>query len=152
MDRIDRKIAGIVQADGRVSSADIAQAVGVSVSTANERVRRLATTGILHQWRGVLDPARVGAGLCAHVLLDVSYEGEEELCRFLCDQPEVQELHHISGPHSYLMKLRLRDTQALQGFLQNVVKPQPAVQRTETILSLSTLKETSAVKIAPPQD
>ena len=150
MDEIDRKISSLVQADGRASSADIAGAVGVSLSTANERLRRLVASGVIRQWRGVLDPQRAGAGLCAYVFLDVGYDGEEALCQMLRDQPEVQELHHISGPHSYLMKLRLRDTEALQAFLQDVVKPQAAVQRTETILSLSTLKETTVVKVMPP--
>lgn len=103
-------------------NADVAEAVGVSVSTANERVRRLAATGVVAGWRGVLDPEKAGAGLCAFVLLDVGYDGEEAACGVLTDQTEVQE----------------------------VVKPLSAVQRTETILSLSTLKETTAVKITPP--
>ena len=98
----------------------------------------------------MLDPQKAGAGLCAFVLLDVGYDGEAEACDVLTGQEEVQELHHISGQHSYLMKIRVRDTQALQSFLQEVVKPLGAVQRTETILSLSTLKETTAVKITPP--
>ncbi len=150
MDAIDRKIATLLQADGRASNAEIAEHVGVSVSTAHERVRKMATSGEIKAWRAVLDPAAVGAGLCVFVLVDMQYEGEEDACAALVACPEVQELHHISGPHSYLMKLRLRDTPALQAFLQEVVKPLPAVMRTETLLSLSTLKETSAVKLTEP--
>lgn len=149
MDKTDRLIADLVQRDGRASSAEIAEAVGVSVSTANERVRRLSSTGAVSAWRGILDPTKAGAAFCAFILLDMSYDGEEEACRHLLDQPEVQELHHISGPHSYLMKVRVYDTAALQMFLQEVVKPLQAVNRTETILSLSTLKETTLVKITP---
>ncbi len=151
MDKIDREISETVQLNGRASSAELAEAVGVSVSTANERVRRLAAAGVIQAWRGVLDPVKVGAGLCGFMLLDMSYQGEAEACEVLQDRPEVQELHHISGAHSYLMKVRVRDTQAMQQFLQEVVKPLPAIQRTETIFSLSTLKETTAVKITEPE-
>lgn len=148
MDAIDQQIAEILQTNGRVSSAEVAQAVGVSVSTANDRIRRLHTVGIVTEWRGVLDPARVGAGVCIFVLIDMKYEGEEQACAALRSCPEVQELHHISGPHSYLMKLRVRDMPAFQAFLKNTVKPLPAVIGTETLISLDTLKETSAVLIS----
>ncbi len=149
MDGIDQKICGIIQRDGRKSSADIAEAVGVSVSTANERVRRLAATGVIAAWRGVLDPAHVGMGLCGFILIDMGFEGEEEAKAILSNQPEIQELHHISGAHSYLAKVRVADTAAMQAFLQNVIKPIVAVLRTETIFVLETVKETTEMAIAP---
>lgn len=147
MDDVDLKIAEILQTDGRASSAEIAETVGVSVSTASERVRRLVSTGVISEWRGVLAPDRVGAGFCVFVLVDMAYDGEKEACSALIAQPEVQELHHISGQHSYLMKLRVRDTPALQAFLHEKVKPLKAIQKTETLISLSMLKETTAIKI-----
>lgn len=143
---MDKKIAEILQVNGRASSAEIAEAIGVSVSTANERVRRLAKDGVVTEWRAVLDPDKVGAPLCAFVLLDLAYEGEEEACDALVVCPEVQELHHISGRRSYLMKLRLSDVAALQTFLHDKVKPLNAVMKTETIISLQPLKETSVLK------
>lgn len=150
MDKIDRNICRIVQSDGRISSSEIAETVGVSVSTANERVRRLVANGVISSWRGVLDPVRAGAALCSFVLIDMVYEGEEEATEILRSRPEVQELHHISGPHSYLMKIRVANTEAMQEFLQQVVKPLRAVQRTETIFTLGTLKETTELLIGTP--
>ncbi len=149
MDEVDRKIAELLQSDGRASSAEIASAVGVSVSTASERVRRLVSTGAIKEWRGIVDPQKVGASLCIFVFLDLSYDGEADACEALRTQDEVQELHHISGQHSYLMKLRVQDTAALQRFLQDKVKPLKAIQKTETFLSLETLKESTAVKFSP---
>ena len=148
MDEIDRKIADMLQADGRATSTEIAAMVGVSVSTANERVRRLVSNGTIKDWRGVLDPEKVGAGLCVFVFLGLAYDGEAEACEALRNCEEVLELHHISGQHSYLMKVRVRDTGALQDFLQTSVKPLKAVLRTETLLSLEALKETTAVKMS----
>ena len=149
MDQIDRKIAKILQADSRTSSASIAEAVGVSVSTASERVRKLASTGVITEWRAVLDPVKAGAGLCSFVLIDMAYNGEEVAKYFLQARPEVQELHHISGSHSYLAKIRVADTSAMQRFLQDVVKPLSAVLRTESMIVLETAKETSEVLLDP---
>ena len=148
MDDIDRKIANIVQVDGRASSADIAAAVGVSQSTANERVRRLSSSGIIKEWRAVLDPGRVGANLCALILVDVNYDGEEETKATLATFPEIQEIHHISGAHSYLLKIRVSDTSALQKFLHDKIKPLGAIIRTESFIVLETIKETTEVLIS----
>jgi Lrp/AsnC family leucine-responsive transcriptional regulator len=148
MDMIDRNICDIVQKNGRASSAEIAQAVGVSVSTANDRVRRLASAGIIQGWSGRLHPEKVGANLCAFVLIDIAYQGETEACDQITKQPEVMELHHISGAHSYLAKVRVKDTRALQWFLANILKPISAIQKTETIISLEAIKETGVVLIS----
>lgn len=149
MDTIDKKICELVQRDGKASSAVLAEAVGLSVSAANERLRRLDAAGVIRAWRGVLDPARVGAGLCAFVLVDMSFAGEAEAAAALTARAEVQELHHISGAHSYMMKVRVADMPAMQRFLAEVVKPLAAVTRTETIFALATVKETSEVAVAP---
>ncbi|RYH11577.1 Lrp/AsnC family transcriptional regulator [Tropicimonas sp. IMCC6043] len=147
MDTIDRKICDLLQSSGRASSAELADAVGLSVSSANERVRRLSAQGIVTGWRAQLDPEAVGAALCALVFIDMDYTGEAEACAALIARPEVMELHHVSGPHSYLAKIRVKDSAALQRFLQEQLKPFPAVRRTETLLSLQALKESGAVAI-----
>ncbi len=150
MDRIDRKICEILQHTGRASSAEIAAEVGVSVSTANERVRRMASGGEIQGWHARLDPDIAGAGLCCFVLVDMAYDGESDACAALIAHDEVMELHHISGAHSYMMKLRVRDTRALQDFLASHVKPLTAVVRTETMISLEALKESPVMRISEP--
>lgn len=148
MDAIDRQILNIVQNDSRQSAAQIAKAVGVSVSTANERVRKLTASGHVKAWQAVLAPEKVGADLCAFLLLDMDYHGEREACQELSALDEVQELHHISGAHSYIMKVRVADTKALQALIGTKIKPLAGVLRTESMLVLSTEKETPKMRIA----
>ncbi|PHR93708.1 MAG: AsnC family transcriptional regulator [Robiginitomaculum sp.] len=148
MDKIDRKILNIVQEDSRRSSAEIAKAVGVSVSTANERVRKLTANGYIKAWQAVLEPEKVGAGLCAFLFIDMDYQGEAEACAALSALEEVQELHHISGAHSYMVKVRVADTAALQTVLSTKIKPLAAVLRTESMLVLHSVKDTPKMKIA----
>lgn len=148
MDEIDRMICDTVQRDGKLSSAGLARAVGLPVSTANDRLRRLEAQGVIAAWRAVLDPMRVGAGLCAFVLVDMAHDGEADAVAALRARAEVMELHHVSGAHSYLLKLRVRAMPDVQRFLADVLKPLAAVQRTETIFALETLKETSEVCVA----
>lgn len=148
MDAIDKQIAGLLQADGRLSSAQIGASTGLSVSAAGERVRRLAASGAVTAWRAVMDPNRFDLKLCAFVLVDMKYEGEDEAKQAMAAMPEIQEIHHISGAHSYLVKIRVRDTAALQDLLHNRVKRLGAITRTESIIVLETVKETSELAIA----
>jgi Lrp/AsnC family leucine-responsive transcriptional regulator len=149
MDEIDRKICALVQSDAKRPTAAIAEAVGLPLSTTADRLKRLQASGAIQGWHAALDPAALGAGLCAFVLIDMDFDGEDEATRTLAAHPEVQEVHHVSGPHSYLVKLRLADMKALQRFLAEVVKPLRAVTRTETILALDTVKETAAIAVPP---
>ncbi len=147
MDEIDRKIAEILQEDSRTPATALAEAIGTSVSTANERVRRMLTNGTIKAFRAVLKPEAAGAGLCAYILIDMAFEGEDLAKFVLQSRPEVQELHHISGAHSYMAKIRVADTAAMQVFLQDVVKPLKAVIHTESMIVLDTAKETTAMRI-----
>ncbi|MBR9653096.1 Lrp/AsnC family transcriptional regulator [Thalassovita aquimarina] len=152
IDAIDRKICALLQDNARASSTEVAQAVSLSVSAANERIRRLSSSGAIRGWHASLSPDLFGASFCAFVLIDMDFDGEAEAVAELSARQEVQELHHVSGPHSYLMKLRLADTKALQSFLTEVVKPLPAVSRTETIIALDTAKETPAIALRGSAD
>lgn len=147
MDRIDRQICALVQSDAKRSTAQIAEAVGLPLSTAADRMKRLQAAGVITGHHATLSARALGVPLCAFVLIDMGHAGEAEAVAALTARPEVLELHHISGPHSYLMKLRLPDMAAMQRFLAEVVKPLPAVTGTETIFALDSVKETSALPI-----
>ncbi|PIE07700.1 MAG: AsnC family transcriptional regulator [Rhodobacterales bacterium] len=147
MDHIDRKICDLLQEDAKRPTSAIAEAVGLPLSTAADRLKRLTASGAIRGIHAALDPAALDAGLCAFVLIDMSHDGEAEAAARLTADPRVQELHHISGPHSYLAKLRVKDIAALQSFLAGVVKPLPAVRHTETLLALDSLKETAAIAL-----
>lgn len=152
MDRIDRKICAIVQSDAKRTTAQIADEVGLPLSTAADRLKRLQSAGAITGFHAALSPEALGVPLCAFVLIDMRYEGEADAAATLAARDEVQELHHISGAHSYLAKLRLPDMAEMQRFLAEVVKPLPAVTRTETIFVLDSLKETAALPIVTSDD
>ena len=151
MDPIDRKIISLLQADNRLSNAETGQAVGLSVSAANERVRRLNSSGVIRGNHAVLDPDRVGLPLCAFVFVDLAPHPDEAGFRAdIAARPEVQEIHQVAGAHCYLLKIRAGGTRALQRFLTEHVSRQSDVLRTETVIVLETIKETSALGLPEP--
>ena len=64
--------------------------------------------------------------------------------------PEVLECHHVAGDYSYLLKLRLTGTGHLERFLSEQVKSLTGIQRTHSIIALSSAKETRAIDTSAP--
>lgn len=143
MDEIDRKIAYLLQADNQLSNAEIGAAVGLSVSAAHERVRRLNASGIIRGHHAVLDPEQVALPLCAFVFIDLAPHPDEAGFRAaIAARPEILEIHQVAGPHCYLIKIRVSGMRALQQLLTEHIKSQADVLRTESVMVLETIKET----------
>lgn len=148
MDNIDRKIIGHVQVFGRATSAEIAAACGLSVSAANDRLKRLQERGVIVGWAARVDPDTVDLGLLAFMFVEI--DRTEHNSRFIAaatDMPEVLELHHVTGEWSYLLKIRARDTRALEALITERLKALPGVVRSLTHIALSSAKENGPLPV-----
>jgi Lrp/AsnC family transcriptional regulator, leucine-responsive regulatory protein len=144
MDEIDKNLLRLLQIDNRRSSADLAEEIGLSVSATSDRVRRLNAAGAIIANRAILNAGEVGFKLCAFIFVDLEPRADEiAFAETVCGIPEVQEAHHITGQHSWLIKVRVADPAELQNLLVNNLKIIPGVLKTETIIALHTAKETT---------
>lgn len=143
MDAIDRKILDRIQVDGSLTYAEIGAAVGLSASSVNDRLKRLRADGVLRRMTAEIDPAALDLKLLAFILVVVEDgAAEAEFRGNMLASPEVLECHHVTGEFSYLLKLRLRDTAQLERFLMDRLKAVRGVSRTQTLIALSSSKET----------
>jgi Lrp/AsnC family leucine-responsive transcriptional regulator len=150
MDDIDRKIIAHIQAEGRASLAEVGAAAGLSVSAANERLRKLQAAGVVRGWEARIDPDAIGLGLLAFVfLLHGDHAAEAAFREGAAALPEVLECHHVTGEWSYLLKVRARDAAGLER-LMGRLKALPGVGRTMTTIALSSPKETARLPAALP--
>lgn len=148
MDAIDRQIVALLQRDSRLSYAEIGGRVGLSVSAVNERLKKLAARGVVRAFVAIVDAQAVGFALCAFVQVLVDRpEHEAAFVTHLTRTPEVQECHHVTGDYSYLLKIRARDTAHLEALLGDRIKSLPGVVRTQTIVVLSTPKESTELPV-----
>src|SRR5262245_65618846 len=77
-------------------------------------------------------------------------ESEKVCLKKLLSQPFVMEAHHVTGTWNYMLKVRVKNTRMLEGLLAKVIKAVPGVERTETIIVLSSVKETAQIPIREP--
>lgn len=146
MDKIDRKILAELQGDADLPYAELGARVGLSASAINERLKRLKAGGQIRRLTAEIDPAALGLNLLAFLLIRLDPSAREDAFRqAMAQAPQVLECHHITGQYSYLLKLRLRGPADLEQFLSSDVKTIPSVVATETIIALSSIKESRAL-------
>ena len=120
LDRIDHKILRQLQANARITNADLARSINLSPTPCLERVRRLEADGYILDYVTLLNPQKLGAGVISfvQVLLDRTSPGvfnrfKEQVA--LC--PEVMECHMVAGGFDYLLKVRTRSMLEYREFL-----------------------------------
>jgi Lrp/AsnC family leucine-responsive transcriptional regulator len=146
LDDKDRRILALVQRDAKLAQAEIARRVGLSAAAVNERLKKLETAGFLRRYVAVVDPKAVGAGIAAFVEVFVEHpRSEPGFIEQMRGLDEVQECHHITGEFSLLLKIRVRDMEALQRLLIDQINSLEGVRQTRTVIVLSTSKEESYV-------
>ncbi len=152
MDDTDRTILTILQRDGRIANAEIARQIGMAPSAILERVRKLEERGVIRDYTARVDPAALGHGLLAFVLVRTA-----DTCRqdrtgpALAELPEVQEVHHIAGDDCFLIKVRARDTEDLGRLLRERLGALDSVKNTRTTVVLETLKESTLIPVLNPE-
>ncbi|MEO6015599.1 MAG: Lrp/AsnC family transcriptional regulator [Devosia sp.] len=144
LDPTDRKLLDLLQRDGLQSMSELSKAIGTAPSTLNDRVKRLGRLGVIKGTHAHLDPQVLGLNLLAFVFVGWNDGGvEADFLKRVAAAEQVLECHHVTGGWNYLLKVRVRDTRALEAFLGEVLKKVKGLQRTETLIVLSSPKETS---------
>ena len=149
-DEIDRKLLALLQADDRPALADLSKTLGVAASTINDRIKRLVRQGIITGFHARLSPDALGLSLLAYMLIAWGDpKVEQQFLKKIRASSAVLECHHVTGTWNYLVKVRVKTTRELEAFLSDIKKSLPGVQRTETIIVLSSAKETWSLDVAP---
>lgn len=152
IDQTSLAILKTLQSDARISNAEIARRVGLAPSAVFERIRKLEERGAVRGYNANIDPASVDLGLLAFVFLRADERGGAPRTEAaLVAMPEVQEVHHVAGEDCFLLKVRARDTAALNELLANRIGALENVSSTRTTIVLRTAKETSTIPIASPE-
>jgi Lrp/AsnC family leucine-responsive transcriptional regulator len=149
MDGIDIRLLDILQRQGRTKRNDLAGAVGLSVPSVSERLRKLEEGGIITGYHARVDHRKLGRDITAFIFVTV--DSSRHYAKFLEHAgviDEIQECHAVTGDPSHILKIRTANTGSLEKLLAKI-QAWPGVVSTRTNLVLSTSKETSRIKVDP---
>ena len=142
MDKIDLAILDELKKNGRSSVSDISRKVLLSVPAVAERIRKMEQSGIIQQYTVKIDRNRTDLQLLAFIFVTVDRtENIEHFRNAIVRYPCVLECHHVAGAYDYLLKVALADTEALEEFLSGTLKKIRGTAASNTIITLTTLKE-----------
>jgi len=151
LDATDLLLVELLQQDARTPQAALAKKVGLAASSVNERIRKLERQGYITGYHAHLSSEAMGYELLAFIY--VAWRNPKTEAKFLAkiaDEASIIEVHHVTGVWNYMLKVRVKNTRMLEKLLANVIKAVSGVERTETIIVLSSVKETSTIPTREP--
>lgn len=143
VDASDLKILDVLQADGRITTSDLAERLGLSPTATGERLRRLTRDGVVTGYGARLDPHRLGLGLLVFVEVSLdktTSDAFERFARAVRLTSEILECHMVAGGFDYLVKARVADMAAYRRFLGDVLVALPGVRETRTYAVIDEVK------------
>lgn len=140
MDNIDIKILKLLQKNARITVSDISREINLSVPAISERLRKLETSGIIQQYTAILNPKPLRKDLTAIMFITLERPRyTEKFVEYVKSEDEILECHTLAGDFDYALKIITESTYTLECLL-NRVKSVQGVQKTRTIVVLSTVK------------
>ena len=136
MEEINRKIIALLAADGRMSFTELARQTGLSVSAAQQRVRRLEQRGVIRGYSAVISPEEIGLPLTAFVsITPFDPAAPDDAPDRLAHLAAIEACHSVAGDESYILKVRVASPVALEEMLQEIRAAASVSTRTTIVLS-----------------
>ena len=153
LDAFDIRILALLQRDASLSTAALAEQIGVSVSPCWRRVRRLRAEGYIKSTVALIDRRKSGCGpkIFAQVKTSgLTDDSRAELLRRIEAIPEILECYTVAGESDFMLKLIVPDALWYQEFLIRVLSRLPGIKDVRSIFTLAEAKYTTALPLKVP--
>jgi Lrp/AsnC family transcriptional regulator, leucine-responsive regulatory protein len=121
MDPTDRKILHELTTDARLTIAELARRIDLSSSATAERLRRLESLNFIRGYRADLNLQALGFTITAFVRLSCEGSRYKPFLKFLPALDSVQECHHLTGDHTFLLKVVLTSMAELEELIEKLL-------------------------------
>ena len=150
IDSTDRRILVILQRQGRMSNADVAERVNLSASACHRRIQRLEAEGYIKDYVALLDPRKLQKPTTVFVEITLSGQADEILDSFekaVARGPDVLECHLMAGSADYLLKVVADSTEDYARIHRQSLARLPGVAQMQSLFALRTVFKTTALPL-----
>lgn len=150
LDATDRKVLEILQNNAKITNAQLSKEIGLSPAPTLERVKKLELSGVIKSYHAQLDRERVGLGVTTFVQISLTGHKKEVTDSFVRNVNSIEEIiecHHITGSCDFLLKVISKDIASYQKLMLEKINEIEEVANTETMVILSTFKESKTLPI-----
>ncbi len=152
-DAIDRRILDELQVNGRLSIVELANRVNLTKTPCSERVKRLEKSGVIEQYRAILNPDLIEMKqvTLVHITLNQTSDNAlEEFNKAVTGIPEIESCMLIAGQFDYVLKVRTRDISHFREILGEAIGKLPGVRQSNSFAVMETVKESQFIKMTAP--
>jgi DNA-binding Lrp family transcriptional regulator len=139
LDEADRTILRLLRADGRMSNAALAAAVGLSASACLRRLRLLEHRGVIRGYTAIIKEAAPRDGVVVIIQITLERQTDEHLKRFeeaVRRCPEVRECYLMTGIADYLLRVEARDAADYERIHKDALSRMPGVARIQSSFAI----------------
>jgi Lrp/AsnC family transcriptional regulator len=150
LDRREKAILDILQENADISTAELAERVGLSQSPCWRRVAALEQAGVIRKRVALVDRRKVGLSAQVFAQVKLSAHGRAHLADFeaaIADIPEVIECHVLMGTVDFLLRIVAANVEAYEKLFFEKLSRLPGVQEINSAIALSEIKSTTALPI-----
>jgi len=150
LDEIDLKLLDALQVDASLSTAELAEKIGISQSPCWRRRERLKAEGYIVREVAVLDRKKLGFNAHVFARVKLSAHGRAHLSEFseaVKKFPEVLECFVLMGEADFLLRIVARDVDAYERFFFERLSRLPGIQEVNSTIALSEIKAVSALPL-----
>ena len=150
LDKIDRKILEILQADGKITNAQLSKEIGLSPAPTLERVKKLETSGLIKSYHAQLDTQMLGLGVSIFILISLSSHKLNQINTFIEKVnkiPEVIECHHITGSGDFMLKVLTTDIPSYQKLILDKLSQIEEIGNMQSMVVLANYKQSKVMPI-----
>lgn len=125
MDRIDRRILELLQGNAELSTAEIAEQVGLSTTPCWRRIQRLEENGIISRRVALLNRSKLNLGTDVFISVKTNqhnWDWLEKFSRKVSEFPEVVEFYRMAGEADYLLRVVVPDMPAFDAFYKKLIQ------------------------------
>jgi DNA-binding Lrp family transcriptional regulator len=150
LDGFDRKILEILQEEGRITTLQLSERVGLSPTPCARRVKQLEDDGYIDRYVALLNAARLGVRLNVFVSIRLRSQTRDAFDRFdeeIKHMPEIVGCYLLTGSFDYLLQVRVSDVDAFRDFMRSRLTAIEGVIETQSSIVLQQLKATPAIPL-----
>jgi Lrp/AsnC family transcriptional regulator len=150
LDSYERKILRELQADASLTTAGIAERVGLSASPCWRRIDRLEREGVIQRRVALIDRRKVGLNAQIFAQVKLNAHGRANLDEFseaIRAFPEVLDAYVLMGAMDFMLRIVAKDIEAYERFFFDQLSKLPGVQEINSTVALSEIKSTTELPI-----
>jgi Lrp/AsnC family leucine-responsive transcriptional regulator len=150
LDTTDRKILNLLQQDGRMTNAQLAERVNLSASACHRRVARLEEEGVIAGYVMLVNQDAIGLGTSVFVEVSLDSQAEEMLNDFetaVRKVPAVMECYLMAGDADYVVRVAVSGVQDYERIHKEYLSRLPHVDRIRSIFAMRTVYKSTAVVV-----